>query len=495
MTWQGLPKLSDMRMALIAFAASLFAYVGSGSVVLDSYDTTPNAYLPASLLIKGDLGFSPLQAPFMFVWAAEGRQGSVWVDVQRWNQLVPDTDMTVRTFYEHGFLQFKGPRYFVVPTKRERSGETLFVGTFGPMAGLTAVPVAAAAYAFGSDLSDPLAAYRAAKWTAALLSAGSVAFVFLTALAFTSRSRAFALALIYGLGTCVWALSSQALWQQTPELFFLSLGVLCMTRGDSGWTRSVAAGLAFSAAAACRPTAAIVGLAAGAYLFLADRRSALLYVLGALPVLIGLAAYNLYYFGASLDFGQLTAGAVVAKFKTGSEELWQTPVWLGAAGLLLSPSRGLLIYTPWLVLAFAGAYFAWKDERYARLRFLSIAVPALWLPAFVWFDWWGGWTYGYRPIVDSTPLLALLCVPAIDRVWDRPTWRVAFSVAVAWSVFVQILGVEAYTPWAWNAPTIDAKGTIANIDHPEYRERLWSFRDWQIGYLIVNFAEARSAKK
>jgi hypothetical protein len=88
-----------------------------------------------------------------------------------------------------------------------------------------------------------------------------------------------------------------------------------------------------------------------------------------------------------------------AELKTGSLELWQTPVWIGAAGLMISPSRGLLIYTPFLAAAFAEALIAWREARYARMRFLTVAIPALWLVAFVWFDWWGGWTYGYRPIV------------------------------------------------------------------------------------------------
>jgi hypothetical protein len=118
----------------------------------------------------------------------------------------------------------------------------------------------------------------------------------------------------------------------------------------------------------------------------------------------------------------------------------------------------------------------------------------LWLPAFVWFDWWGGWTYGYRPIVDSAPLLAILCVPAIDRILARPAWRCAFAAAVSWSVFVQLLGVLVYASPGWNARPVSASGPLADIDLPEYRARLWSFRDWQIGYLIANFSVLRAAR-
>lgn len=487
----------DARAALVAFVVTLVVYLASGWDMPDSHDTTPNAYLPVRVLAGGGLAFGPLEWPWMFHWSLQGEQGSVRVDVRSWDQAAAGSSQSFAQSYQQGRLEFAGPRYFVAATVRERAatGEPLFVSAFGPIAGLVGVPVAAAGHAVGADLGDPYDVYLLARITAALLTAGSVAIVFLTALGFTTRGRALLLAGAYGLGSCVWTLSSQALWQQTPALFFLSLGAWCLVRGGSPWSRGAAAGLAFAVAAACRPTAGIVALVAASALSLADRRSFAAFLVGALPVGVSMLGYNLYYFGSALEFGQLAPGAEeVARIKTGSSELWQTPLWLGAAGLLLSPSRGLLVYTPFLAAAFAGAVLAWRDEKYASLRFLTVAVPALWLPAFAWFDWWGGWTYGYRPIVDSVPLIAMLCVPAIDRIFSNPAWKAAFVAAVAWSAFVQVLGVLAYTPWQWNARAL-ASGSVANVDFPRHRHRLWSMRDSQIAYLIGNFAAARAARK
>lgn len=495
MTPPAAPARFDGSIAVLVFLTALLVYLGSGSVVPDSHDTTANAYVPVSLIADRDLAFTPLEAPFLFLWNLKGAHGAEPVNVQSWQHVAPGSGLTFGAYQRQGRLEFAGPRYSLVPTTRARAAtaEPLFVGAFGPAPGLTALPVAAAAWLLGSDLErDAFAAFRVAKWTAALLTAGSVALVFLTALAFTTRWRAFLLAGAYGFGSCVWTISSQSLWQQTPELFFLALGALCVIRGDSAWIRGAAAGLAFSAAAACRPTAAIVGLAAAGCLLISDRRSFAAYALAALPIALGVVAYNLHYFGSALDFGQLAAGAAIARLKTGSSELWQTPVSVGAAGLLVSPSRGLLVYSPFFAAAFAGAVLAWKEQKYARLRFLTVAVPALWLPAFLWFDWWGGWTYGYRPIVDSAPLLAILCAPAIDRSRAQPAWRLAFGAAVGWSVFVQVLGILAYRPSDWNARAIGPSGTAANIDLPEHRARLWSLRDWQIGYLIANLAASRA---
>ena len=37
-----------------------------------------------------------------------------------------------------------------------------------------------------------------------------------------------------------------------------------------------------------------------------------------------------------------------------------------------------------------------------------------------WFDWWGGLTRGYRPIVDAAPFLALLMIPIVERIVASP---------------------------------------------------------------------------
>lgn len=496
--WLAVPSWTHGRVALAAFFAALLLYLSNASVFPLNPDSAPNAYLPASLLADGDLAFSPFEAPFMFVWRAAAAQGDVQVDVMQWHGTPPGSNMTYAEHYRDGRLNFERPKYYLVPTIRERAqtGEPLFVGTFGPVAGLTAVPLAALAQLAGARLwEDPAAAWGLAKLTAALLSAASVALVYLSALRFVSPRRALLLAAAYGAGTGVWAISSQSLWQQTPEIFFLSLGMFCLLRIPRELLRGAAAGLSFSAAAACRPTAALVALAAFAWLALSDRRACAAF--SAMVVLVAAAAlgYNFHYFGSALEFGQLDAGARVAQFKTGAPQLWQTPLWLGAAGLLVSPSRGLLVYSPFLAAAFAGALLAWKDPRFTGLRFLTLAVPALWLPAFLWFDWWGGWAFGYRPIVDSMPLVALLCLPALEWLLARPMWRAAFALALAWSVFVQALGAFAYAPWGWNAKQIDGEGRRADIDQPAYRSRLWSFRDWQIGYLIANFKQARAERK
>ena len=493
-SWLRLPALSiskDWRIALALFFIVLLTYLSNTNLKWANDDSLPNAFLPVTILEDGDFAFSPFEAPSMFYWRMQGlnNKGAL-VSVKNMDEKPPGSQKSFYELFKNGRLKFIGPKYYLVPTIRKRvtSGEPLFVGTFGFAAGLTSLPLAAFVHWSGVRLMDnTIAIWKLAKLTAALLAAGSAMIIYLTAILFVPRRQAVLLSGAYALGTCIWSLSSQSLWQQTPEIFFLSLGVYWLLRIPGSWLRGAAIGLALSAAAACRPTAALVAMLVAGWLLFSDRRAFAAFVLAALPLALTTFIFNYYYFGSPLDFGQLAAGKHLAEVKTGSADLWQTPLWLGAAGLLVSPSRGMLIYSPILAAAFAGAVLVWRDPRYRELRVLVLAVLALWITAFCWFDWWGGWTYGYRPIVDSVPLLAILCLPVMESILKQPVWRVVFALLLCWSVLVQWLGVYAYTPMGWNNMVVDAKGDHANIDHPAYRHRLWSFRDWQIGYLIANF--------
>ena len=172
---------------------------------------------------------------------------------------------------------------------------------------------------------------------------------------------------------------------------------------------------------------------------------------GGPPVAVALGAYNAYYLGSPLAFGQTEAAKIVALQKTGSSDVWQTPLWLGAAGQFLSPSRGLLVFSPFLIAAFGGGYLAWRRPQFADLRPLTIAIVLMLPIEFAHFDWWGGWSYGYRHVVDPAALLTLLLIPVIPWLYAERSRLAVYLVLLAWSIFVQFLGAFAYDLAGWNA--------------------------------------------
>ena len=61
--------------------------------------------------------------------------------------------------------------------------------------------------------------------------------------------------------------------------------------------------------------------------------------------------------------------------------------------LLISPARGLVWFSPVLVLGFVSAAAAWRNSRYRALITLQLGTVLMILAAGKWFDWWGGLTW------------------------------------------------------------------------------------------------------
>jgi len=531
----GLPALQKTvcpsRLRAIVGVAIFFSLLGVyhvNSDVLPGNDAKPNLYLAANVLEHGCLSFSTRQMPFMFTWRiGPADRPAGWCGFDDWSDLATEST-TYRQLLQRGLLGNPQPKYYLTPSVRKSAdGEGIYVNTFGPGSGLTALPVLGLLHlAEGSLLDRPSLLWYGGKFAAAALVAGSAVFVFLAAGRFLNLSASLAVVLAYGLGTCVWSISSQSLWQHGPNNFFLSMGIYFLIRTKEHWRYAALMGLALSAAVACRPTSAIAVLAVGLYLLIANRRALLPYVLAGLPIAALLGAYNTYYLGKAWRFGQAEAGLSVAANKTGSPELWQTPLWLGAGGLLASPSRGLLVFSPVMVLALGGTAVVLRDRRWGAFWPVVIMTAGLWVIAFKWFDWWGGWCFGYRPIVDTMPMLAVLMIPVADWIFRRKTLLAISAVLLGWSIGVQVLGSFAYDVIGWNnlvsgwevylpsqripaiiydrkqyemiiatRPVDRAEPINLDIDNPDNRHRLWSISDSQLIYLIRNFRQARLDKK
>jgi hypothetical protein len=199
----------------------------------------------------------------------------------------------------------------------------------------------------------------------------------------------------------------------------------------------------------------------------------------------------------------------MARAKTGNPRLWQTPFVEGLAGLLVSPSRGLLIFSPVLVFAALGVRRVWRGERLPILKPIMFGMGWTMATQCKWFDWWGGWAYGYRPWLDSMPLLCLFFIPVLDDVMRKKSTRFALWAALSWSVVVQFVGAFTYDK-SWNDRVIfvarlpsvaapfsffteeEARDFVAknngtfigpsycNIDLTFCRHRLWSIADSEI---------------
>jgi hypothetical protein len=145
--------------------------------------------------------------------------------------------------------------------------------------------------------------------------------------------------------------------------------------------------------------------------------------------------------------------------------------WKGALGLLVSPSRGLLIFSPVVLLTLAGIRRSLSEFRDLRLGWLLAASALLFAVYSAYSVWWGGFTFGPRYMIDLlaplTPAAALGVDAALSHLWSR--WLAA--VLLAWSVLVAATGAFIYPNDAWNT----------NPDSVDtHHERLWEWHDSQI---------------
>ena len=498
-------------MALAISLLLLAVYTSNGDFARTG-DALSNTYLPVSLLNERDLSFTPSEMPFMFVWGAP---------VQ--TEFRDEKETVGQKWLVQGCL------YYICPTQRfdGKTGERQYVSIYGPAAGLAALPVIAVLHAVLGDLRDHVKALSyGAKFAASCYVAASAGLLYLAVRRWLNWRWAVLLTLTYGLGTCVWSISSQTLWQHGPCHFFMALGLWAWVRlADSPRRYAALLGFAISCAVACRPAVLLVVPVFALFLLWEQRRALWPYLLAGLPVAVALALYNQWYLGSPFAFGQEQAAPAIALEKTGVEAAWVSPFRLGTLGLFFSPSRGLFVFSPVLLFALPGFVIPWYRRDLLPLRAVGVCVLAIWGLYAVRSEWWGGWGYGYRFLNDSSGPLAMLLVPVVPWLRRRLVHLALFATLFIWSVAVQFVGAYAYEEGSWEArvawceqvaggermlvdlnldqvvqlkldsPERNIEQVKMDIDNPAFRYRLWSWSDSEILFCLERFSAERLKKK
>lgn len=502
------PAPRERARAALAIWLALFVIYNSNGDFLPYADAIPNHRVATSCLLDHDLFLAPAEIPELLHWRLASGGASTDVSLR-------DYDKAWDALVARGELQVIGSEVIVRPSPDPKS----FVNIFGSGAGLAATPFFALARRLtGAGEWDAGREWQVAKIAASFYASGSAALVYLALTYLGWRHLAIFTALAYGLGTQAFSTTSQALLQHAPDQFFLALGIVFYLRGNSSaW--AAGCGAALSAATWCRPTSALVALVLGLSLFRYGLRPFFAFAATSLPFALALLIHNELLFGSPWRFGQSLLTNVAVEC-TGSPVIFQTPLLWGAMAHFFSPSRGLFIYSPFLLYTANGIWLSWRNERLLALRPISLALATIWVVEFKHFDWWSGWSYGNRHLSDSTTLLVLFLPPALERIGKRSLAALGFAVLLAWSIAVQAVGAFAFDLAGWNyrqAEVETAKDGSSfvrleddyredrlpphghhvglNVDDPRYRGRLWSWRDWEIGYYFEGFASARALRQ
>jgi len=158
-----------------------------------------------------------------------------------------------------------------------------------------------------------------------------------------------------------------------------------------------------------------------------------------------------------------------------------------AIGLLFSPSRGLLVYSPILIFAIFGFFSLCKRWRCKDEKLLLCLVPGciiLVIQYSCFSAWWGGGSYGPRFLTDSLTVLCFIINYAIAEhlksfsslKQSLVNWRTfVFSALLAFSVFAQAVG--AFGSQGWNGIPLDIDANSAQFPSGW---RLWHVADTEI---------------
>jgi len=394
------------------------------------------------------------------------------LEIARYRTLILDTDV------------------FRLPDLANRPG--FAVDRFGhwrsaypPLPGVIAGGVGTALNLLGIlDLTAPQSAPLIAKLTASLLTALSVSFAFLIARRRLNTGAAVLVALGFGLGTNLWAQTSQTLWQSETAIAALCAAVYCIAVPSSElttrrlWLAAACLGLAGAARAQLAPAIVVF---AGAIVLRRGRRHDSFALVPLVIIACLTAALNLHWFGHLLGGRpQLEAAATMAHAVAGPVG---NPI-TGAIGLLISPSRGLLVFSPIVLVVFAALPAARTQTLRDDLPWCASAALLQFGCYAAYSAWWGGHSYGPRLCLDLLPFLLPLAATGMEWVVTSPWRRWGTTVLLAWSMLLAGTGAFVYPHDGWN---------ILPVDVDLYHERLWDWRDaqfvraWKEGISPQNF--------
>lgn len=353
---------------------------------------------------------------------------------------------------------------------------------YGPLQSLVMAPVILVAAPFAGAAGGPVDVLVLSAVVFPLISAVAIGLVFgaLRRLGFSTRSAVLA-SLALGLGSLFWhyARSGQ---EESLVAFGFALwlfGAAGLTSGSKHPCLSMAAGGAVALAArwAAAPMLAVLAVVTLVLLW-RHRRQVRPWDLGrgfllAAAAILALAVFNVSRFGAPLETGYglwyRHHGEAMFALEGYPEKV---------AALLVSPHKGLLVYSPMVALAVAGIVLArsrsWALLGYAGAGTLLVAV--LFFAAFRY--WGGGHAWGPRFLVAPQVLLA----PGLGAVFERIPRGLAvvvllvapqiFSVALPASTEEHLRHLRSErgltcSSWSWscNPPCLRPGLALAAVAH------------------------------
>jgi hypothetical protein len=294
------------------------------------------------------------------------------------------------------------------------------------------------------------------KLVASLIAAASVALLYLLLRRRSSPRIAASLCLVYAFGTTTWVISSQALWPHGLAQLLVVATMLLLT-GARTALRVAAAGFLSAMIAANRPPDALLAAALGLYgLWWAGPRRLLFVATGLVPV--GLTvAYNLLAVGH-------VAGAYALFVRP---QNYNDDIFGGILGLLFSPTRGLFVFSPFLLFLPCLFPLALRDKATRSLSLVMSAAMVLLIVVYAAVDWRQGVSWGPRWLGDMLPMLMWMLAAVVTAL--PRSGRILFGAVCVVSIAIQAVGAF------WYVGTVDS--VLVQTSGPDRMRGMWRLQN------------------
>jgi len=207
---------------------------------------------------------------------------------------------------------------------------------------------------------------------------------------------------------------AQCTFEHHLEMFFILLGYFFILEKNIKHS-GILAGIAIALGLIFRSTTL---LSLPGILLLANNKQRLSFALGILPGLLIILAYNFYRFNDPFETGYDLAWNLAHGNKIDFWSIDRIP--LSLFGFFLSPAKGLLIFSPTLILALFGIRKLWNKHHKLTLS-IFVLFGSYTILFSMNFAWHGSiWSFGPRYIL---PILPFLYIPILElniKKWIYP---------------------------------------------------------------------------
>jgi hypothetical protein len=288
------------------------------------------------------------------------------------------------------------------------------------------------------------------------------------------------IAIISMLGSSLASTMGTALWSHDFAVIFVALSILLLALYESGKINAInpfLLGFLLFSAYLCRPTASIFIMVVLVYVYFRHRGVFLRLVITSLALFLFFIAWSWLQYRQLLPF----------YYTLGSKLTPSSNFGPALSGVLLSPSRGIFVFSPFFVLIVVGLLLFFRRLKTQAMFWLSGVWFCLHVAAIsTWDMWWGGHSYGPRLLTDIVPALILITILLWKEISQRSGLRTRRIVSIGYTtlglaaIFINSYqGLYNINTARWNSyPSIDKYPKLLfNWKYPQFLATSQSLHD------------------